>query len=348
MFERLVLDNFGAFKKAEFQFSAGVNVFIGANGTGKTHLMKLIYCLQQQGHDADALEKKLVNVFRPGKGNISRLVHRPRGSDTAVVTLKTTDGKKLKLSFDNTRHHNFKVSGSLATADAPVYIPVKEVLSFAPGFVSLYDKYELAFEEVYYDIIKQAYLPVRKGMPLNNEQPLLELIRKTVGGKVTLSGEEFQLSAGNSKLEISLVAEGHRKLALIWQLIHNGSLFANNTLFWDEPEANLNPSLMQDVAKVLLMLAERGVQVFVATHNYAFLRELDFAKGEVATRYFALEKDDQQGVVPHAWEQYRDITPNKIAEEYQRLYDLEIQNSLGGVKEWSKNNFPILNSVFLM
>lgn len=332
MFKQLTLENFGAFKQADFSFSEGVNVFIGANGTGKTHLMKLIYCMQQQGHDQAALEQKLVNVFRPGKGNISRLVHRRRGSDTATVTLKTTAGKKLKLSFDNARHHNFKLSGSLATVDAPVFIPVKEVLSFAPGFISLYDKYELAFEEVYYDIIKQAYLPVRKGMPLKDEKPLLELIRKTMGGKVTLSGEEFQLAAGNSKLEISLVAEGHRKLALIWQLIHNGSLFANNTLFWDEPEANLNPSLMQEVAKVLLMLAERGVQVFVATHNYAFLRELDFAKGPVDTRYFALEKDDQAGVVPHGCEQYRDITPNKIAEEYQRLYDLEIQNSLGGAR----------------
>jgi len=121
----------------------------------------------------------------------------------------------------------------------------------------------------------------------------------------------------------------HRKLALIWQLIHNGSLFANNTLFWDEPEANLNPALMPEVAKILLMLAERGVQVFVATHDYAFLRELDFARQETPTRYFSLELTQEDGVIAHSFSRYRDIRPNKIADEFQRLYDLEVRHSLG-------------------
>ncbi|MHC8335990.1 AAA family ATPase [Pseudomonas sp. LB3P25] len=332
MFKQLKLENFTAFKSAQFDWVPGINVLIGANGTGKTHIMKLIYTLQMAGHDASALHKKLATVFRPSGGRISRLVNRKRGGRAAQVILRTVDDQALSLLFDTTRHQTFELQGRWNVERSPVFIPVKEVLSFAPGFISLYDKYELAFEEIYYDIIKQAYLPTRKGMPLKDEQPLLEFIRKTVGGKVSVVGDEFHLSAGNKKLEISLVAEGHRKLALIWQLIHNGSLFANNTLFWDEPEANLNPSLMKDVAKILLMLAERGVQVFVSTHNYAFLRELDYAKAEVPTRYFALELTKDDGVISHAFSGYEDIQPNKIAEEYQRLYDLEIQKSLGGAK----------------
>ncbi|MDC9621106.1 AAA family ATPase [Xenorhabdus sp. XENO-7] len=333
MFNTLKLANFGAFKQAEFEFSSGINVFIGENGTGKTHLMKILYCLQQQGRDSDSLKKKLANVFRPSGGNVSRLVTRKKGSTSASINLEDSSGQTLILEFDNTRHNRFIVEGKLDLPNEPVFIPAKEVLSFAPGFISLYDKYELAFEEIYYDIIKQAYLPTRKGMPLRDEQPLLELIRKTVGGRVSLKGEEFQLTSGNSKLEISLVAEGHRKLALIWQLIHNGSLFSNNTLFWDEPEANLNPSLMQNVANILVMLAERGVQVFVATHNYAFLKELEFAKhNSELIRYFALEKTKHDGVVSHMFEHYKDASPNKIADEYLRLYDLAIQHSLGDVR----------------
>ncbi|EHK0843144.1 TPA: AAA family ATPase [Vibrio parahaemolyticus] len=329
MFDRLVLDSFGAFKSAELEFSKGLNVFIGENGTGKTHLMKLMYCMQQQ-REPEELKKKLVNVFRPSKGQVSRLVFRKKGSTSAKVKLIDSVGNAKQLEFDNTRHKKFELKGKLEGSSEPVFIPVKEVLSFAPGFISLYDKYELAFEEVYYDIIKQAYLPARKGMPLQDEKPILELIRKTVGGRVSISGEEFQLTSGNSKLEMSLVAEGHRKLALIWQLIHNGAMFSNNTLFWDEPEANLNPSLMKGVAQILVMLAERGVQIFIATHNYAFLKELDFASAGDA-RYFALEKT-KEGVVPHAFTKYESVTPNKIADEYLRLYDLEISSSLGGVK----------------
>lgn len=332
MFLKLELENFSAFKQAEFNWVNGVNVLIGANGTGKTHVLKVMYALQMTGHDEYALKNKLISVFRPSKSLVSRLVNRKTGSNAAVIKLTAKNNKKIKLEFDNTRHKTFKTLGDWQVENSPVFIPVKEVLSFAPGFISLYDKYELAFEEIYYDIIKQAYLPARKGPPLSDEQPLLELIRKTVGGRVSLDGDEFLLASGNKNLEITLVAEGHRKLALIWQLIHNGSLFSNNTLFWDEPEANLNPSLMKEVAQILLMLAERGVQIFVATHNYAFLRELDYAKANIPTRYFALDLTKDEGVKAYPFDTYQSVQPNKIAEEYQRLYDLEIKNSLGGAK----------------
>ena len=64
MFKSLTLENFTAFKATTFEWSPGVNVMIGANGTGKTHIMKLIYALQMQGHDAAELKKKLAAVFR--------------------------------------------------------------------------------------------------------------------------------------------------------------------------------------------------------------------------------------------------------------------------------------------
>ncbi len=39
-------------------------------------------------------------------------------------------------------------------------------------------------------------------------------------------------------MEMHLVAEGLRKLAMIARLIANGSLVDKVSLFWDEPEAN--------------------------------------------------------------------------------------------------------------
>lgn len=37
------LENFTAFASLDQAFSPGVNVIIGANGTGKTHLLKVLY-----------------------------------------------------------------------------------------------------------------------------------------------------------------------------------------------------------------------------------------------------------------------------------------------------------------
>ncbi len=45
MLERLTLSRFTAFEDATLSFSRGVNVFIGANATGKTHVLKLAYSL---------------------------------------------------------------------------------------------------------------------------------------------------------------------------------------------------------------------------------------------------------------------------------------------------------------
>ena len=45
MIERLKLKNFTTFGDIDISFSSGVNVIIGENGTGKTHLLKAAYGL---------------------------------------------------------------------------------------------------------------------------------------------------------------------------------------------------------------------------------------------------------------------------------------------------------------
>lgn len=40
MVEKLSLNGFSNFDNSTFVFSKGINVFIGKNGTGKTHILK--------------------------------------------------------------------------------------------------------------------------------------------------------------------------------------------------------------------------------------------------------------------------------------------------------------------
>ena len=42
---QIKLENFTVFKNAEINFDKGINIFIGENGTGKTHIMKLLFGL---------------------------------------------------------------------------------------------------------------------------------------------------------------------------------------------------------------------------------------------------------------------------------------------------------------
>ena len=97
-------------------------------------------------------------------------------------------------------------------------------------------------------------------------------------------------------MEIHLVAEGLRKLAMLARLVATGALINKGTLFWDEPEANLNPKVIKTVARTILQLAASGIQVFIATHSLFLLRELhiigkrEFKK--LDTMCFGLHRDE--------------------------------------------------------
>lgn len=76
----------------------------------------------------------------------------------------------------------------------------------------------------------------------------------------------------------SLISSGDRKLCLLWFLIVHDILGHRKILFWDEPDANLEPRYMRKVL-LLFVLQRRGVQMFLTTTNYLFVRYL-VAHGE--------------------------------------------------------------------
>lgn len=41
-----------------------------------------------------------------------------------------------------------------------------------------------------------------------------------------------------------------------------------SVLFWDEPEANVNPLYISIIVDLLLELQRKGVQIFISTHDY--------------------------------------------------------------------------------
>ena len=78
-------ERFTAFASLRVELSPGVNVFIGENGTGKTHLLKLGYVACEITRSGLSFPEKLVRVFMPDGGRLGRLVHRVQGSTRALV-----------------------------------------------------------------------------------------------------------------------------------------------------------------------------------------------------------------------------------------------------------------------
>ncbi|GGN46078.1 AAA family ATPase [Deinococcus daejeonensis] len=314
MITRLHLRNFTVFAAVDLEFSSQLNVIIGENGTGKTHLLKVLYAMQRvaafQGrrseHRSTAASEqstglKLQNVFRVQESQDLVRNAAPRTEAVAEVTFNSPE-EVLRYSTLS-EPGAFTIEKNRRAGDwekrLGVYLPAREMLTIFPNFVSVYESTVLEFDETWRDT------SVLLGAPqLRNPDPwamkAIEQLGRLIGGEIVLQSGRFYLKVGKTMREASLLAEGHRKLATVAQLIANGSLQNGSCLFWDEPEANLNPKLVRQAAQVIMVLAREGVQVFIATHSLFLLRELeilgetDFA-GSVAARYFGLH-GSQQGV----------------------------------------------------
>ena len=74
---RVKLENFTVFESLDLEPSPGINVLVGANGTGKTHLMKVCYAALASGDDAPSnFYYKLRSCFLPHNRNLLRLIGR--------------------------------------------------------------------------------------------------------------------------------------------------------------------------------------------------------------------------------------------------------------------------------
>ena len=341
---RLVLENFTAFARFDQEFCEGVNVFIGENGTGKTHVLKVLYSSSGiTGHSDES-------NFPPGR--LSRLF--PTQNWTGRLARLSINIKKSRSSFTISRNDlgktitykaHFKDHPELGTSSmsswdideaektSPIcvynYIPTKEILVNAPGFLSTYANREIAFDITYPDILQRAYLPkLREILPRQRE--LMDRIKSIIGGDVTQHSEKFFIATSFGELDFNLVAEGHRKLALLWLLLQNGSLAPGSVLFWDEPEANLNPKLMRTLVEILLELQRQGVQIFLATHQYDLLRWLYLLKGDTdKLRFFSLYNESgKDGVQVSVADDYAGIQHDPTAQAGDALYDAVIEREL--------------------
>lgn len=318
MLKRLCLRNFTVFADAEFEFGEGLNVLVGTNGTGKTHVLKAGYAAgdailkiakaranhKEELYEVLATHAGLMNSFMGVFRAEGLWKLRRDGTDSGSIVDSFYEKPASALIFDLSRS---SVNSSAVdiikalpaqNALASIFIPAKEVLSFYQGFSALYQKYNLAFDQTYLDLCEALSGPYLRESNLFT-QPLITALERIIRGVVILEGDRFYIYYANGiKQEINLAAEGIRKFATLTQLLANGTLTPETTLFWDEPEANLNPALLKELAAVLTDLAQAGFQIILATHSLFLMRELHILaqQKKKPVRYFGLYASEEGDV----------------------------------------------------
>lgn len=331
----LELNHLTVFEAAELAFAPGVNVFIGENGTGKSHVLKALYALLRtadgrtltESEVAGDLAKRLAAIFRPDDEQVGRLVRA--GAQDCKIWLRGDRGETYctipEMGAVQASMHRWEQA-----ADA-LFLPSREVLAMFEGFTAAYQDRELSFDETYYDVcIALTRAPLRGDA--RQAADLLALpLRKLLTGNVVLRGNRFYVDLGDGPREAHLNAEGFRKLATLAYLIQNGSIRPGSILLWDEPEANLSPSLLPSLAEVLCKLAANDVQVFLATHDYLLSQRLSLAgeyhlDPEVAMRFFSFSHERPTDPVKvESADTLAEIQHNPILSAYARYYEYERQ-----------------------
>lgn len=178
-----------------------------------------------------------------------------------------------------------------------LFLPTRELLTIYPNYQSLSKRYHLPYDQTYDDTIVALGLPYEKEKVAEYDKIITKL-EKAIDGKIFLRNEKFYFHPNSAlpdqDLDINMTAEGWRKLGMILQLLRNGGLHSGMALFWDEPEANLNPQLIRLIAQVILELSQMNIQVFLATQSLFLVYELELLiaqqKIKDGVRYFNLQK----------------------------------------------------------
>ena len=163
-------------------------------------------------------------------------------------------------------------------------------------------------------------------MEFADSQKALEDI---LGGKVEYDEitKRWQFRKGNQKFAIGVTAEGIKKIAILDSLLANRYLDTESIIFIDEPESALHPAAISKLLDIIGVLADRGIQFFLASHSYFVIKKLYLMarKSNDTLPFISLPNNHDQGV------EYDDLLKgmpnNSIINESIRLYQEEVSEA---------------------
>jgi ABC-type arginine transport system ATPase subunit len=224
----------------------GVNIFIGGNGTGKTTLLKALYQTPVD-NNFDVPSQTLVNLSETESAEV-----------IPAVAIK-----------------HEKISNC-------VYIPEKDILEHARGLLAFIEQKRTGFDEIYRRLLVIAQDTATEKQS-KTQKELGQKIAAVVGGHVEWEqgdGTFYVIKTDGNRIPFAHEASGYKKLGFLGLLLACGQLERGTVLFWDEPENSLNPEILPLLVDILLELAQSGVQIFFATHDYNLARYFDVRKNK--------------------------------------------------------------------
>jgi energy-coupling factor transporter ATP-binding protein EcfA2 len=207
MISRLHLKNFIAFADLGIDFSPGINIVIGENGTGKTQLLKAILALSgpaAHGEQAgEQLARKLCRLYHPLSNQVGEL-RRTGARGQAQLSATFASGQEIAAQFSGSAT-GAKVSANTNGEAAPaIFIPTKEILSLVRGLTAEQPHLptiERIFDDGYLDLanalVKEGVNDLNAKVQLNPKfGSIVPRLANLIGGQYLLENGRFVFEPG--------------------------------------------------------------------------------------------------------------------------------------------------------
>ncbi len=346
MFSKIHLKNFGAFSDFAWPGLGRVNVIVGENDTGKSHLLKAMYVMAKsiealkKGDDEEMswqrrVWKKSRWTFQPSPAMHSLIKHGTKS--TSIDATIANERWQFAFRFDPELKKSFflprPTRKSTAADNNAIFIPPKEILTTFSAIAVTRESLEIfGFDDTYYDLIKLLRVPPTQGEIDPHLLKVLDDLRDLFDGKIikAQSSDEFKFQRGKRSYGMSQTADGIKKIGILATLIENRSLNRNSIVFLDEPETNLHPKAITYLTRMLFEIGRTGAQVILATHSYLVLKQLQILakKHDESVPFCSLVREDGE-VVGHMSDLRDGMPDNPIVDESIRLYREELEIDLG-------------------
>lgn len=336
MINQITLDNFGPLSGINWSALGKINLVIGGNGSGKTFLLKAIYSSlrtledykrgNEQRSATEILADKLYWTFQAEK--IGELVSK--GAEAPLSSVLTIDKKVFSYSFgkDTSKQISTIENHVPPRASNSVFLPAKEVLSLHQVILKSREQDKVfGFDDTYFDLAKALRISPSKGKNYKEFAQSRTRLEDILGGVVEYdeASGRWLFVKGRHKFPIGVTAEGVKKIAILDTLLGNRYLDTNSVVLIDEPESALHPTAISQLLDIVAMLAERGIQFFMASHSYFVVKKLFLIAQERGWSIPVISATDSGWVCDDL---KNGMPDNPIIAESIRLYQQEVELAL--------------------
>ncbi|MBR8836040.1 MAG: ATP-binding protein [Stigonema ocellatum SAG 48.90 = DSM 106950] len=343
MFEYLLVENLGIFSRLEWKNHKKINIIIGENDTGKTYILKILYCIAKSVEEytkcsetddkswKEILSDKMFSVYQPVKRQLGEIVNkssnlnrlnvetRLRSEEYSFYFIKDT--KDLITRCNDTVYKQFDLNA--------LYLPNQEIITAFDAIEAVNEKLKIfGFDQTYQDLIEALRLPTsakKLDKPLEN---VLDSLENLFSGNLALERKRFIFKRGREKYYMPQVAESIKKISILTTLIRNRTIKKGTILFIDEPETNLHPRAIIALCNMLFSLSQIGVQIYLATHSYFVIKQFEILarKYQESIDLCCLEKKEEISV--KFYDLKEGMPDNSIIDASISLYEEDVRLDL--------------------